>query len=261
MEARAAAKAADRAAPQLRKGAFEARKGIATASPFTKYVDDLVSSLRGTDRAPRGILLDKSPTSGRLKERKFQFSMEEYNHLMENGFLAGNADDAFQGYYKDLGGQLGAHRSLGGRDIGDILREVQDYYDGLIGSIADPQKRAALQAEKKSTETDVQAAHDRILGKYDVKDRNGVMWAADRLRQMGVVRYMGGFIFSVIGGLASAALTAKGAVMKILAFKGARDNQYILKRAAKGRQGHAGAGDDPGLVGDWSAFELLGPCP
>jgi len=259
MEARAAAKAADRAAPQLRKGAFEAQKGIATASPFTKYVDDLVSSLRGTDRAPRGILLDKSPTSGRLKERKFQFSMEEYNHLMENGFLAGNADDAFQGYYKDLGGQLGAHRSLGGRDIGDILREVQDYYDGLIGSIA--QKRAALQAEKKSTETDVQAAHDRILGKYDVKDRNGVMWAADRLRQMGVVRYMGGFIFSVIGGLASAALTAKGAVMKILAFKGARDNQYILKRAAKGRQGHAGAGDDPGLVGDWSAFELLGPCP
>ncbi|MDN7965902.1 hypothetical protein QZM92_28570, partial [Burkholderia multivorans] len=138
MEARAAAKAADRAARQLRQVAFEARKGIANTSPLTKYVDDLVNSLRGTDRAPRGILLDKSPTSGRLKERQFQFTFEEYNRLVEDGFLAGNADDAFQGYMKDLGGQLAAHRALGGRGIDDILREVQDDYDALIGSTTDP---------------------------------------------------------------------------------------------------------------------------
>ncbi|AOK28887.1 MULTISPECIES: hypothetical protein [Burkholderia] len=234
MEARAAAKAADRATRQLRQTAFEARRGVANASPLTKYVDDLVNSLRGTDRAPRGILLDKSPTSGRLKERQFQFSFEEYNRLVEDGFLAGNADDAFQGYMKDLGGQLAAHRALGGRGIDDILREVQDDYDALIGSTTDPKQRAAYQAEKASALEDVRHAHDRILGKYDVKDHNGVVWIADRLRQMGVIRYMGGFVFSAIGDLASAALTAKGSIIKTLAFKGARDYQYILKQAAKG---------------------------
>ncbi|WP_063549546.1 hypothetical protein [Burkholderia territorii] len=234
MEARAAAKAADRAASQLRKVAFQARRGIADTSPLTKYVDDLVNSLRGTDRAPRGILLDKSPTSGRLKERQFQFNMDEYRKLVDDGFLAGNADDAFQGYYKDLGGQLAAHRSLDGRDIGDILREIQDDYDAHIGSTTDPKKREALLAEKKSALDDVRHAHDRILGKYDVKDHNGLVWTADRLRQMGVIRYMGGFVFSAIGDLATAALTAKGSALKAIAFKGARDYQYILKQAAKG---------------------------
>ncbi|MBO3045426.1 hypothetical protein [Burkholderia pseudomallei] len=234
MEARAAAKAADRATSQLRKVAFQARKGVASTSPLTKYVDNLVNSLRGTDRAPRGILLDKSPTSGRLKERQFQFNFDEYNRLVEDGFLAGNADDAFQGYYKDLGGQLAAHRALGGRGIDDILREVQDDYDALIGSTMDPKQRSTHQAEKAAALDDVRHAHDRILGKYDVKDHNGVVWIADRLRQMGVIRYMGGFVFSSIGDLASAVLTAKGSLMRAIAFKGARDYQYILKQAAKG---------------------------
>lgn len=234
MDSRAAAKAADRASSQLRRVAFQARRGTSQTSPLTTYVDGLVNDLRGADRAPRGVLLDKSPTSGRLKERQFQFSFEEYNHLVDSGYLAGNADDAFQGYMKDLGGQLAAHRALGGRGIDDILREVQDGYDASIGFETDAKKRAALQAEKASALDDVRHAHDRILGKYDLKDRNALVWTADRLKQMGIVRYMGGFVFSSIGDLATAAFSAPGSALKAIALRGARDYGYILKQAAKG---------------------------
>lgn len=234
MDARAAAKAADRANRQLRQAAFKARREASRVSPLTTYVDGLVNDLRGADRAPRGVLLDKSPTSGRLKERQFQFSFEEYNHLVDNGFLAGNADDAFQGYMKDMGGQLAAHRSLGGRGIDDILREVQSDYDAAIGYEVDPKKRLALQAEKTSALNDVRHAHDRILGKYDLKDHNALVWTADRLKQLGIVRYMGGFVFSSIGDLATAAFSAPGSLLKTIAFRGARDYGYILKQAAKG---------------------------
>ncbi|KVO83320.1 hypothetical protein WL21_09820 [Burkholderia ubonensis] len=234
MEARAAAKAADRASRQLQKVAFQARKGMSDMSPLTKYVDGLVNDLRGAERAPRGVLLDKSPTSGRLKERQFQFDFGEYNWLVDNGFLAGNADDAFQGYMKDLGGQLAAHRALGGRQIDDVLREIQGDYDAAIGSELNLKKRSALQAEKLSALEDVKHAHDRILGKYDLKDHNGAVWTADRMRQLGVVRYMGGFVFSSIGDLATAAFSAPGSLLRAVAFKGARDYQYILRQAAKG---------------------------
>lgn len=234
MDARAAAKAADRASSQLRRVAFQARRGTSETSPLTQYVDGLVNDLRGSDRAPRGVLLDKSPTSGRLKERQFQFSFDEYNHLVDSGYLAGNADDAFQGYMRDLGGQLAAHRALEGRDIGDILTEVQGDYDRAIGSETDPKKKAALQAEMKSALDDVKTAHDRILGKYDIKDHNGLVWTADRLKQMGIVRYMGGFVFASIGDLATAAFSAPGSAMKALLLRGSRDFKYILEKAKAG---------------------------
>ncbi|MBU9680896.1 hypothetical protein KTF37_29030 [Burkholderia multivorans] len=233
-EARPAATTSDRSASQLRKVAFHARRGVQESSPLTRYIDGLVNDLRGSDRAPRGLLLDKAPTTGRLKERQFQFNFGEYNRLAEAGFLRGNADDAFQGYYKDLGGQLAAHRGLGRRPIDDILREVQDSYDAAIGSEMDPKKVDALRAEAKAAKDDLMHAYDRILGRYDVKDRNGITWTADRIRQMGVIRYIGGFVFSAIGDIATSAFAAPGSVLRAIAFKGARDYQYILKQAAKG---------------------------
>jgi hypothetical protein len=234
MESRAAAREADKAGAALRKAAFASRKGTAQVSPLVRYVDDLVNSLRGTDRAPRGILLDKSPTSGRLKERQFKFNFDEYQKLVKDGYLAGNSDDAFQGYMRDLGGQMAAYRGLDGRPIDGILREIQANYDTKIGFETDPKKATALARQKDSALADVQAAHDRILGKFDVKGRNALTWTADRLRQMGIIRYMGGFVFSAIGDLATAAFAVPGSALRALALRGSRDYQYILKMAHAG---------------------------
>jgi hypothetical protein len=233
-DARAAAKESGRAAAALRKTAFKARKYTSDTSPLVKYVDQLANNLRGNERAPRGLLLDEAPTTGRLKERKFQFNNDEYRQLREAGFLKSNADDAFMGYHQDLGGHIAVHRAMGGRKMEDVMREVQEDYDRMIGSEADPKKREQLKAEAKSALDDLQAARDRILGKYDPKDHNGLVWTADMVKKLGIVRYMGGFIFSSIGDIAQAAFAAPGSVLKTIAFKGARDYSYILKKAAEG---------------------------
>lgn len=233
-DARGAAKESNRAAHNLRKTAFRARKYTSNTSPLTKYIDELADNLRGNDRAPRGLLLDASKESGRLKERQFKFDFDEYRHLTDNGFLKANSDDSFMSYHQDLGGQIAAHRGLGGRKIEEILKEVQDDYDARIGSLQDPKERTQLNAERNSALEDVKAAHDRILGRYDTKDHNGVVWTADRLKMMGIVRYMGGFIFSAVGDIATAAFSAPGSVLKILAFRGSRDVSYILKQAKAG---------------------------
>ncbi|AMR79455.1 hypothetical protein [Cupriavidus nantongensis] len=232
-DVKAARKAANRSASQLRVAKSRARKGSHEAPPLTKYVQQLSENLRGQAQAPRGLLLENSPVTGRLKERKFQFNEQEYDRLRELGFLESNAADAFQKYMQDMGGQMALHQAWGGKKIEDVIREVEEDLDRMIGS-AKPEDRKTLAQQRDLIRDDLKAASDRLLGRYDVKDQNGVVWIADSLRQLGLVRFMGGFIFAAIGDIATAAWAAPGSVTRALTGSAVRDMKYIVEQAAKG---------------------------
>ncbi|SPA00508.1 conserved hypothetical protein [Cupriavidus taiwanensis] len=233
-DVKAARKAVNRSATQLRRTAFRAKRGIAAENPLNKYVQQLSENLRGHDRAPRGLLLDEQPTTGRLKERQFNFSPDEYQRFRELGMLEANADDAFMRYAQDMGGQMAVHKAMNGKKVDEAIREVNEDYDRLIGSAKTEKERQAFRAQRDAHRDDIRHAYDRILGKYDPKDHNGLVWAADKLKMMGLIRYMGGFIFSAIGDLATAQWSAPGSVMHAITLKTSRDYKYILEQARKG---------------------------
>lgn len=233
-DVKAARKAANRSAAQLRQTAFKARKGTSADHPLNQYVQQLSEGLRGHDRAPRGLLLDEQPQTGRLKERQFNFSPEEYQRFRELGMLESNADDAFMRYAHDMGGQMAAHKALNGKKVDAAIREAEEDYDRLIGSAKTDKEREVLRAQRDALRDDIRHAYDRILGKYDPKDDNGLVWIADKLKMMGLIRYMGGFIFSAIGDLATAMWAAPGSIMHALTLQTSREYKYILEQAAKG---------------------------
>lgn len=148
--------------------------------------------------------------------------------------LEGNADDAFIRYAQDMGGQMAVHRALNGKKVDAAIREVEEDYDRLIGSAKTTQGRDALRAQRDNLTDDIRHAYDRLLGKYDSKDTNGIVWIADKLKMMGLIRYMGGFIFSAIGDLATAQWAAPGSLMHAITRKTSREYKYILEQAAKG---------------------------
>ncbi len=233
-DVKSARRAANRSAAQLRQTAFKVRKGTSADHPLNQYVQQLSEGLRGKERAPRGLLLDEQPLTGRLKERQFNFSPEEYQRFRELGMLEGNADDAFIRYAQDMGGQMAVHRALNGKKVDAAIREVEEDYDRLIGSAKTTQGRDALRAQRDNLTDDIRHAYDRLLGKYDSKDTNGIVWIADKLKMMGLIRYMGGFIFSAIGDLATAQWAAPGSLMHAITRKTSREYKYILEQAAKG---------------------------
>ncbi|MDR5812018.1 hypothetical protein QCE62_00250 [Caballeronia sp. LZ033] len=223
-------------ARELRKAVYAQRK-LDGAPAVEKWVDDFVNSYRGLDRSPRGFAFDELPDSGRIKERRFNFTAEQRQAFMDKGYLRNNLADAFSMYHQDIGGRLALHEALGGRKMDQIMKDAAQDYSERMGRAGSDKERSQLQKEWEVAQKDLQAAHDRVLGRYDPKDHNSLVWTADQLRMLGVNRFMGGFVFAAIGDIATAALQSPSSPLKILTAKGARDYAYIVKQAAKGDEG------------------------
>ncbi|MDM0006447.1 hypothetical protein QTI51_09595 [Variovorax sp. J22G73] len=235
-EVTAAKREVDGASWEVRKKAWALSKD-AKRSPAAQYAEKLTNHLRGDDRAPGGMLMDNQPTSGRLKERQFDWTPDNYRALMDGQFVETDPIHMLDRYGSDMGGTLALHQAFDGRAKGDVMAEVGRHYDELIGAAKSDKERARLAATRRANLEDIEGGYRRIAGHQDAKDDNGVVWAAEKLKHVSLLRYQGGFILGALGDLATAGFAAPGSVLRSLSLKGARDFTEILKMAKAGHEG------------------------
>jgi hypothetical protein len=226
----------DRSLAELKRARREARKGIVDQHPLEKVVEDMAGAFAGIEKAPRGLLLDDIAESGRVKERRIDYSPEMYQKMMDAGFLKSNPADLFQSFSKDLGGRQALHDAFGGRAFNDVVRDIAENYDRKIGS-AQGKARERLQAEKTTALKDLDGLRNRIMGVYEAQGDDPITWTADRMRDLGILRYGGGFVISAINDLATAAFAAPGSALRSIAFKGTREFSALAKAAIEGKEG------------------------
>lgn len=223
---------------QLRKAVFR-QKRVEASTPLSHYVDSWVDSMRGADRAPGGMLLDRDPRTGRLQERTIEWSTQELKELKKLGFVETDVTHMVERYAQDMGGEIALHKAFGGKSREDVLRDMNADYQALIDKSSDPKEIARLNKARKANEEDIVAGWDRIKGRHELTDNNGLTWFADKIGRIGLLRYMGGFIFGAAGDIATAAMAARGGAggfMKFAATAG-KDFRYILEQARKGDPG------------------------
>jgi hypothetical protein len=236
MDAREASKEVDRSSSALRKALRQQRAKGRDVHPITQAVDEIANNFSGIDRAPNGMLLDEVGESGRVKERKIQYTDEQYQRMVDQGFLKSNVVDLMDAYHKDMGGRIALHEAFGGRSWGDIKRGVVEAYDRKIGSLEGDAKRLA-QNEKKAALKDIEGLSNRILGVYEPRGDDPVTYFLDRVRDASTLRFVGGFGISAINDLATAAFAAPGSALKALAGTGTRQFSLILKDVKLGSEG------------------------
>lgn len=219
--------------------ATRALKKVQGQTPLVQYTERLVSSLRGQERAPRGLLLDEVPETGRVKERKFQWTPELWRELSEKGMVETDPVTLMDRYARDMGGRLAVHKAVGGKSRAAVLQEVRDHYDELIGKTKSEKRKDELRAAQTENLADIQTSWDRVLGHADIEDDNAVTWFAEKLRQSGFIRMAGGFIFSAVGDIGTAMFAAPGFV------RGVRQQHKAFKQLIELAQ-----------AGDESAREL-----
>lgn len=223
---------------ELRRAVF-AKKRVEGATPLSQYVDQWVDSMRGADRSPGGMLLDRDPKTGRLQERKIQWSTQELKDLKRLGFIETDVTHMMERYAQDMGGEIALYKAFNGKTREDVLRDMNADYQALIDRATDPKEIAKLNRARKNNEEDIVAGWDRIKGRHELKDNNMLTWFADFIGKVGLLRYLGGFVFGIAGDIATAAASARGATTgfaKYAATAG-KDFRYILEQAKKGDPG------------------------
>lgn len=198
---------------QARKDARQATrtlKKLKGTTPLAQYAERLVSSLRGQERAPRGLLLDEVPESSRVKERKFRWTPKLWRELSEKGMVETDPVALLDRYARDMGGRLALHKAMNGRSRESVLMEVRQHYDGKIASATTAKEAERLRAVQHENLEDFKTSWDRVLGHSDLEDDSAVTWFAEKLRQTGYIRMAGGFVFSAVGDIGTAMFSAPG---------------------------------------------------
>lgn len=230
-------------AKELRR-AIRARTRAEKRSPLSHEVDDWLDRMSGADsRRPGGLLLDADPITGRLRERTIQWRPDEFKELMDQGLLHSDPIYGLQRYSKDMGAEIALHKAFDGRGNVEVMKGIRDEYHAQIEkarAAGDTKWVERLNHSLQKAEKDVAQGFDRIRGiAYENTDRNGLLWLADTIGRIGLLRYVGGFVQGFVGEVATSAVAARGGALglgKTIATMG-RDIRYILKNAEKGDPG------------------------
>ncbi|SEJ85263.1 hypothetical protein [Achromobacter sp. NFACC18-2] len=231
-------------AKELRR-AIRARTRAESRSPLSHEVDDWLDRMSGADsRRPGGLLLDADPITGRLRERTIKWRPDEFKELMDEGLLHSDPIYGLQRYSKDMGAEIAIHKAFDGRSNVDIMKGIRDEYHAQIEkarAAGDTKWVERLNHSLQKAEKDVAQGFDRIRGiAYENTDRNGLLWLADTIGRIGLLRYVGGFVQGFVGEVATSAVAARGGALglgKTITTMG-RDIRYILKNAEKGDPGY-----------------------
>lgn len=220
-----------RSMSELRRSQFAVKK-IGNATPMAQHIDAMVDGLRGADRHAGELLLAPDPITGRLKERKLKWTAAEYNELKRHGLVETDVSHALQRYTQDMGSEIALHRAFNGESRETVLKRIDDVYQSRLEKAATPKERDRLNVLRKKNLEDLKAGWDRIKGRHDMKDNDGVTWFADKLGKMGLLRYGFGFVFGSMGDMATGAFAASGFLKNI----GSAHGQFkaILEKAREG---------------------------
>lgn len=214
-------------AAELRAAAREVRKTgrlnkrMQNATPLTKYVREVTTALRGQDRFPGGMLMDNVAESGRVKERKFEWTPDLWKEMSSKGFVETDTQALMDRYARDMGGRLAIQKSLGTQNIDELLTAARDHYDDRARATSDPKKVRKILAARDANLKDIRAAHDRLMGKHETNDDSAVGWLAGKLGQLGYLRFGGGFGLAALGDLGTAVFSQKGFLKGIAQHTGA----------------------------------------
>ncbi|WP_325341599.1 hypothetical protein [Xylophilus sp.] len=230
----AAAKEVRDSAHALRKAQWAASRN-AKQTPAAKWAQQLTNHLRGGQRAPGGLLLDKAPMTGRLKQKTLNWSFEEMQKLKAMEFRESDPLHQMDRYTSDLGGQVAAHRAFDGASRDEVLREAMGHYDTLIAGAKSEKEKAAIRTVRDKNLKDVEAIWDKVLGRHEVKDDDALTWTIDRLKQATLLRYQGGFIFGAVNDIATGMYAARGFAPGLVAMRGKTGK--LIAEAAKGHEG------------------------
>lgn len=213
------------------------QKRVEKGTPMEVYIDELVDALRGGEKFPEGVLMDTLPESGRLKERKLDWNLDELNELLAGGYIEGDLMKLMQRYQRDLGGRVNVQRTLGTQNFEDLRKAITDDYDAMRKRHQDAGNHKAAEELVRLRDkdlADVQLLWDRATGKHRAgaeSDAAG-MWAANQVRNLTYLAQAGGFVFSAVQDTATAMLTTSGFLPGLVKHAGAY--RKMLERARAG---------------------------
>ncbi|KQV99965.1 hypothetical protein [Rhizobacter sp. Root1221] len=233
-ELTAAEKDVGQASWHLRKQQWALNRDM-QRTPAAVWADRLTNHLRGNERAPGGFLWDNPGTSGRLKAKEINWSPEEMEQLRASNFRENDPLHQLDRYSSDVGGAYAAHRSLNGQTWEQLAGDIQRFYDEKIAETADPKEVSKLQAIREDALKTNKGMLDRVMGKHELKDDDGISWVADRLRQGTFLRFGGGFIFGAMGDIATGLYAARGFNPLMQSMR--RDTAKLVKEALAGNEG------------------------
>lgn len=229
------------AAKDARQALRELRK-VQKESPLEDTVSDLMRTLTTQQQIPFQMMDRVASETGRVKDRRILLNMEERMKAEELGFLRTDLNVILHHQYEQLSGWIGLHEGLGigeGKRFGswsDVVRSVEDEYNGMLRDLSDPKEHARINADKEGALKDLALLKDRILGTTSPGvDRDGwVGWMSRKARQANVIRYGAGFLIPSLTDVASVALQ-HGSIAKMLMNHGGEVAKMLKDAWASGK--------------------------
>lgn len=241
-----------------RKDVRKATRGMKQAqrqSAMLDHIDDLVGTLKSSERAPIGIVKDRIGESDRVKERMINLTTAERRLAEEKGLLHTDLDYLMERVYSDISPRLALREVFGEEDLAKTIAKVSREYEDLQRKAGSEKSRAALAAEFQAVKKDMEVVRDRLLNRAGIPDDPDslVAWGLGKLRALTFLRFAAGFPISSLTDLASQvlhvgvgkeSLKAAGKISAIL--RGAKidpDSKELLGwlRASEGMLAHATA--------------------
>lgn len=202
--------------------------------PLEQTIDDIYTALASGREIPGGVLDQRMPQSGRLKQRQLLLTPEERmraeQRLDNEGhtFLRTDLDDILDAQYQALSGHLAVRESLDGKSWDEVVSDITLEYDDLINEAKGVKEKHKLTAERDDAIKDLTTARDRILRIEDDGDSSGWMsWLSSKARLVTLARFGSGFGLSSFSDVGAYAL--RHPVSSIV--KNMRQTRQVLSEA------------------------------
>lgn len=192
------------------------RARLLKATGLNEYLDNLVTTLRDSGKAPNGILIeDAALTSGRLKARKIKLSPDLQDKLEAAGYLETDLGLMLKKSWRELGAMDAAQKTFGTTKVDDILNDIRAEYDEAVQAARDAGDNAladALTRQRRQAEEDLTTVWNRVTGRtYLGGDGPEILVQGSRmLRSVGYLGIAGGITLSAVGDLGTAVLATRG---------------------------------------------------
>ena len=204
-------------AKELKAARRELRK-LRAGTSLEEDVTRIVRTLSDKGDVPFAVLDNLAVEPGRVKARRIHLDKSQRRFAESKGWLRTDLNNILHSQYEQTGGFIGIHSGLDIRKGGtyeswqDVLDDIDASYEQMIRESTDAKKTARLQGERDQSIADINNLKSRLMGTEDLgMDRDGwVYWLSSKMRQLNLVRYIGGFIISSMTDLATAALTSRG---------------------------------------------------
>lgn len=189
------------------------------STPLDELIEDVYANLTTRGSMPQGIMdrineySDK--TTGRVKQRVINLNGDQRMAAIQHGWLRDDLPGVLYNQYDQISSELSLREAL---EIGpgqrfssweERIKAVESDYDDLIAAAPDRATRNRLTSERQVVVDDLNNVRERIRSRGMPDDGTTFGWAnwlSAKLRNVQLVRFVGGFLPSSMTDIATMSL-------------------------------------------------------